>query len=277
MLASTNKVDDVFGSFVVSDKLFQPRAHDSESELGDVRDIEIWQKLIQRRNRAGLTTSAFHGTARHAPVDPISITPITSTSPNPAAEYAVTLSWAEQSLLDDVIALRRKMHAASGADSEGLSLSAGIYRGGLRTLPAFFGEDESFDGINPRALELVFHQQCYWPLNTATTTKELAQAVLGVVKGHRKLYKLGYIHRDISYDNVVIDRDGVGTLIDYHLAVPHDRFYNELHHRIRFGTWPYLACSILARPQQPLRVVHERWHDIESLFYVVMEPSFREP
>ncbi|KDE06904.1 hypothetical protein MVLG_02792 [Microbotryum lychnidis-dioicae p1A1 Lamole] len=182
MLASTNKVDDVFGSFVVSDKLFQPRAHDSESELGDVRDIEIWQKLIQRRNRAGLTTSAFHGTARHAPVDPISITPITSTSPNPAAEYAVTLSWAEQSLLDDVIALRRKMHAASGADSEGLSLSAGIYRGGLRTLPAFFGEDESFDGINPRALELVFHQQCYWPLNTATTTKELAQAVLGVVK-----------------------------------------------------------------------------------------------
>ncbi|KDE06934.1 hypothetical protein MVLG_02821 [Microbotryum lychnidis-dioicae p1A1 Lamole] len=43
------------------------------------------------------------------------------------------------------------------------------------------------------------------------------------------------------------------------------------------GTWPYLACSILARPQQPLRVVHERWHDIKSLFYVVMESSFREP
>ncbi|SGY37722.1 BQ5605_C003g01873 [Microbotryum silenes-dioicae] len=287
MLASTNKVDDVFGSFVVSDKLFQPRAHDSESELGDVRDIEIWQKLIQRRNRAGLTTSAFHGTARHAPVDPISITPITSTSPNPAAEYAVTVSWAEQSLLDDVIALRRKMHAASGADTEGLSLSAGIYRGGLRTLPAFFGEDESFDGINPRALELVFHQQCYLPLNTATTTKELAQAVLGVVKGHRNLYKLGYIHRDISYDNVIIDRDGVGALIDYHLAVPHDRPCTELHHRIRFGTWPYLACSILAcsilacsilaQPQQPLGVVHERWHDIESLFYVVMEIAFREP
>ncbi|SCZ91394.1 BZ3500_MvSof-1268-A1-R1_Chr1-2g01380 [Microbotryum saponariae] len=275
MLASTNEVDDVCGSFVVSDKLLPPRAHDFESELG--RDLEIQELLIQRRNCPGLTTSAFHATARHAPVDPTSMTPITSTSPTPAAEYAMTVAWAEQSFLGDVMALRRKMHAALRADTEGLSLSAGIYRGDLRTLPALFGDDESFDDIEPRALEVVFHQQCYRPLNTATTTKELAQAVLGVVKGHRNLYTLGYIHRDISYDNAVIDRDGVGTLIDYHLAVPHDRPCTELHHRIRSGTWPYLACSILAQPNEPLGVVHERWHDIESLFYVVMESSFREP
>ncbi|SGZ29206.1 BQ5605_C055g12646 [Microbotryum silenes-dioicae] len=194
------------------------------------------------------------------------------------------------------------MHAASRIDTEGLSLSAGIYRDNFRTLPTFFGDDESFDDIEPRALEVVFYRQCYQPLNTATTTKELAQAVLGVVKGehedqlgglafalpsrharsydnagHRNLYKLGYIHRDILYGNVVIDRDSFGILIDYHLAVPHDQPYTELHHRMRFGTWPYLACSILTQPEQPLGVVHERWHDIESLFYVVMESSFHEP
>ncbi|SCZ93925.1 BZ3500_MvSof-1268-A1-R1_Chr6-3g08992 [Microbotryum saponariae] len=276
MLASLNEVADA-GTFVVSDTLLPPRANDLESDLGGLRDLEIQEFLIRRRNCRGLTTSAFYATARHAPVDPTSITPITSTSPTPAVEYAMTFAWAEHSLLDDGIALRRKMHAASRADTEGLSLSAGIYRGEFRTLPTFLGDDESFVGIEPRALEVVFIQQCYWPVNTATTTKELAQAVLGVVKGLRNIYKLGYIHRDISYDSVVIDRDGVGALIDYHLAVPHDRPCTEGRRRIRSGTWPYLPCSILAQPQQPLRVVHERWHDIESLFYVVMEISFREP
>ncbi|KDE06933.1 hypothetical protein MVLG_02820 [Microbotryum lychnidis-dioicae p1A1 Lamole] len=266
MLASTNEVDDGFGNFVVSDKFLPPRAHDFESELGDISNLEIQELLFRRRSCTGRATSAFRVTARHAPVDPTSIS-----LPTSATEYVMTVAWAEQSRLDDAIALCRKMHAASRIGTEGLSLSAGIYRDGLRTLPASFGEDESFDGINPRALELVFHQQCYWPLNTATTTRELAQAVLGVVKGHRNLYKLGYIHRDISKDNVVIDRDGVGVLIDYHVAVPHDRPCTELQHKTRSGTWPYLACSILAQPHQPLGVVHERWHDIESLFYVVME------
>ncbi|SDA07631.1 BZ3501_MvSof-1269-A2-R1_Chr6-2g08733 [Microbotryum saponariae] len=297
MLASTNEVDDAFGSFVVSDKFLPPRAHDFESELGDISDLEIQELLFRRRSCLGRATSAFRVTARHAPVDRTSIT-----LPSTAPEYAMTVAWVEQSRLDDAIALRRKMHAASRIDTEGLSLSAGIYRDDFRTLPTFFGDDESFDGIVPRALEVVFHRQCYQPLNTATTTRELAQAVLGVVKGehgdqlgglafalpsrharshdnagHRNLYKLGYIHRDISYGNAVIDRDGVGALIDYHLAVPHDRPCTELHHRIRYGTWPYLACSILAQPNEPLGVVHERWHDIESLFYVVMEVSFREP
>ncbi|KDE02131.1 hypothetical protein MVLG_07295, partial [Microbotryum lychnidis-dioicae p1A1 Lamole] len=228
MLASTNEVDDGFGNFIVSDKFLPPRAHDFESGLGDISDLEIQELLFRRRSCLGRATSAFRVTARHAPVDPTSIT-----SPNPAAEYAMTVAWVEQSRLDDAIALRRKMHAASRIDTEGLSLSAGIYRDDFRTFPAFFGDDESFDDIGPRALEVVFHRQCYRPLNTATTTRKLAQAVLGVVKGHRNLYRLGYIHRDISYGNAVIDHDGVGALIDYHLAVPHDRPCNELHHRIR--------------------------------------------
>ncbi|KDE07045.1 hypothetical protein MVLG_02623 [Microbotryum lychnidis-dioicae p1A1 Lamole] len=277
MLASLNEVDDVLGTFVVSDKLLPPRAHDFESELGDLRDLEIQEFLTRRRICRRLTTSACYAIARHAPVDPTAITPITSTSPTPAVEYAITFAWAEHSLLDDGIALHRKMHAASRADTEGLSLSAGIYRGDLRTLPTFLGVDENFDGIEPRALEVVFIRQSYWPLSTTRTTKKLAQAVLGVVKGLRNLYKLGYIHGDISYDSVVIDRDGVGALLDYHLAVPHDRPCTELYRRIRSGAWPYLPCSILAEPQQPLRVDHERWHDIESLFYLVMEISFREP
>ncbi|SGY37576.1 BQ5605_C003g01837 [Microbotryum silenes-dioicae] len=297
MLASTNEVDDGFGNFVVSDKFLPPRAHDFESELGDISNLEIQELLFRRRSCTGRATSAFRVTARHAPVDPTSIS-----LPTSATEYAMTVAWVEQSRLDDAIALCRKMHAASRIGTEGLSLSAGIYRDDFRTLPTFLGDDESFDDIGPRALEVVFHRQCYRPLNTATTTRELAQAVLGVVKGdhgnqlgglafalpsrharshdnagHRNLYRLGYIHWDISYGNVVIDHDGVGALIDYHLAVPHDRPCTELHHRIRSGTWPYLACSILAQPQQPLGVVHERWHDIESLFYVVMESSFREP
>ncbi|SGY37812.1 BQ5605_C003g01892 [Microbotryum silenes-dioicae] len=277
MLASTNEFDDIYGNFVVSDKFLPPRAHDFDC--------------------SGRATSAFRVTVRHAPVDPTSIS-----LPTSVTEYAMTVAWVDFFCLDDAITLRRKMHAASRIDTEGLCLSAVIYRDDFRTLPIFFGEDESFDDIQPRALEVVFHQQCCEELSTATTTKELAQAVLGVVKGehgdqlgglafavpsrhahshdnagHRNLYKLGYIHRDISKDNVVIDRDGVGVLIDYHVAVPHDRPCTELQHKTRYGTWPYLACSILAQPNEPLGVVHERWHDIESLFYVGMEISFCEP
>ncbi|SDA06017.1 BZ3501_MvSof-1269-A2-R1_Chr10-1g02129 [Microbotryum saponariae] len=258
MLASTNEVDDGFGSFVVSDN------SSSDAEAAWVAPPPL--SASPRDTRLS--------TARR------------STLPTPATEYAMTVAWVEQSRLDDAIALRRNMHAASRIDTEGLSLSAGIYRDDFRTLPTFFGDDESSMVSGPG----------HWRWSSTDS------AVLGVVKGehrdqlgglafalpsrhapshdiagHRNLYRLGYIHRDISYGNVVIDRDGVGVLIDYHLAVPHDRLCTELHHRIRSGTWPYLACSILAQPNERLGVVHERWHDIESLFYVVMEVSFREP
>ncbi|SCZ91369.1 BZ3500_MvSof-1268-A1-R1_Chr1-2g01365 [Microbotryum saponariae] len=100
----------------------------------------------------------------------------------------MTVACAEQSLVDDVIALRSKMHAASRADTEGLSFSAGIYGGDFRKLPTFFGDDESFDAIEPWALEVVFIRQCYRPLDTTTTTttSDLALAVRGVVKGEHR-------------------------------------------------------------------------------------------
>ncbi|SCZ93916.1 BZ3500_MvSof-1268-A1-R1_Chr6-3g08983 [Microbotryum saponariae] len=100
LLASTNEVNDVFGTLVVSDEFLPPRAHDFESEFGNIRDLKIQELLFRCPGRA---TSAFRVTARHATVDPSSITPITSLTP--AAEYSMRVTWVEQSRLDDRLSL----------------------------------------------------------------------------------------------------------------------------------------------------------------------------
>ncbi|SGZ29210.1 BQ5605_C055g12647 [Microbotryum silenes-dioicae] len=74
MLASTNEVDNGFANFVVLDKFLPPRAHDFKSELGDISDLEIQELLFRRPSCLGRATSAFRVSARHAPVDPTSIT-----------------------------------------------------------------------------------------------------------------------------------------------------------------------------------------------------------
>ncbi|SGY25488.1 BQ5605_C018g08626 [Microbotryum silenes-dioicae] len=110
--------------------------------------------------------------------------------------------------------------------TQGLSRIVGVHRGAFRILPDFLSDDEVFEGIEPRALEVVFSEECYTTLDSVQDTEAMARVVLGVIHGehptttsHWSLHRLGFLHRDVSTNNVMVDRPGHGVLIDYHLAV----------------------------------------------------------
>ncbi|KDE03123.1 hypothetical protein MVLG_06384, partial [Microbotryum lychnidis-dioicae p1A1 Lamole] len=95
----------------------------------------------------------------------------------------------------------------------------------------------------------------------------------GAIEGHRQLWNYGFIHRDVSYGNVMVDKNGKGVLIDYNLAVKKVRTAEEGCRLSRSGTLPYISRLLLSPATEG--VVHERWHDIESFLYVACRTAFQ--
>ncbi|KAJ3751178.1 hypothetical protein DFH05DRAFT_1388325 [Lentinula detonsa] len=90
---------------------------------------------------------------------------------------------------------------------------------------------------------------------------------------HHRAYKNGgYLHRDISETNLMIDRDGddavVGVLCDWDLssAVDDDGVVTSSNATHRTGTYPFLATDLLAEKPP----VHLYRHDLESFFYILI-------
>ncbi|KAI5984862.1 hypothetical protein EDD15DRAFT_2374764 [Pisolithus albus] len=99
-------------------------------------------------------------------------------------------------------------------------------------------------------------------------TKELAQAVLHAMEAHWQAYeKAGVLHRDISVNNILIDENGNGVLIDWELAL----FLNDPIHTTvakrhdRTGTWQFISAALLTREGHS----HELADDIESFVHVL--------
>ncbi|SCZ91636.1 BZ3500_MvSof-1268-A1-R1_Chr5-1g07572 [Microbotryum saponariae] len=131
----------------------------------------------------------------------------------------------------------------------------------------FLPGDKSLKGVTPRAEDKnVVHKECYNSLATLKNTKELARSLEGAIEGHRQLWDHGFIHRDVLYGNVMVDRHGDGVLIDYNLAVKKARTVEEECRLSRSGTLPYISRLLLSPPTEG--VMHERWHDIKSFFFL---------
>lgn len=72
---------------------------------------------------------------------------------------------------------------------------------------------------------------------------ELAQAILGLVKGHRNLCRLGYLHRDVSSENCMLDKEETGfSSITTYQYQPPPRIMKQIDY-----TDPEPAPSLLAR------------------------------
>ncbi len=103
-----------------------------------------------------------------------------------------------------------------------------------------------------------------------------------------KIYEKGYIHRDISISNVLLDPTGDesrGLLIDYDYAIHRNRAGHTaagrrtvspcctVHYRFSThcwplkGTLPFMAIEVL---EGESTTVHSYYHDLESLFYVLI-------
>ncbi|SGY25485.1 BQ5605_C018g08625 [Microbotryum silenes-dioicae] len=62
-------------------------------------------------------------------------------------------------------------------------LGRGVHRGVVRILPDFLPHDDVFDGIEVRALEVGFFEQCYSTLDSVQNTEAMARVVLDVIHG----------------------------------------------------------------------------------------------
>ncbi|OAL30160.1 hypothetical protein AYO20_08876 [Fonsecaea nubica] len=101
----------------------------------------------------------------------------------------------------------------------------------------------------------------------ASSRSALLAALEGCIVGHESLYKAGFLHRDISINNLMINEDEDNPsqrsfLIDLDLAikVPREAASGAKH---KTGTRAFMAVGVLMGEQ------HSFMHDLESFFWVL--------
>ncbi|SGY80921.1 BQ5605_C009g05405 [Microbotryum silenes-dioicae] len=248
-------------------------------------NVKIEKLLFRQRSACGRATSTYE---------------ITTGEGTSCKTRAMTITWVlglHDSYLADIRNFIKEKRP------RGLAPLVGFFRTEYRTLLAFLPGDESFEfrGVVPRAKEVIVHEECYKSLATVKDTKELARILEGAIQGEcpernrpavcavvgeaymnstlavhdrasraleRRLHS-----PDVSNLNVMVDRHGDGILIDYNLAVKKTRAAQEKCRFGRWGTLPYYSRLLLSPETDGL--VHERWHDIESFFYVASRIVFQ--
>lgn len=105
------------------------------------------------------------------------------------------------------------------------------------------------------------------PIYTASSPTALLAALESCIRGHESLRRqAGFLHRDISINNVVIDEDGPadrkGFLIDLDLVIKEQRIKGSGTKK-KTGTRAFMAIGVLMGKQ------HSFMHDLESFFWVL--------
>ncbi|KAF3768433.1 hypothetical protein M406DRAFT_286387 [Cryphonectria parasitica EP155] len=105
------------------------------------------------------------------------------------------------------------------------------------------------------------------PIYRASSRARLLAALEGCIAGHESLYRAGFLHRDISINNLIINEDPSNPswqsfLIDLDLAVEIQRDSTSGAKSIT-GTRAFMAIGAL------MGELHSFMHDIESFFWVL--------
>ncbi|KAJ2914720.1 hypothetical protein MD484_g5701, partial [Candolleomyces efflorescens] len=88
------------------------------------------------------------------------------------------------------------------------------------------------------------------PLEDFGTPREFLQALFDGFIAHKGAYALGFLHRDVSDNNIMIDETGRGVLVDWGLAIRVKDANGALipgkvGQRYRTGTWAFMSCNLL--------------------------------
>ncbi|OBS17289.1 hypothetical protein FPOA_12205 [Fusarium poae] len=105
------------------------------------------------------------------------------------------------------------------------------------------------------------------PIYKASSRSALLAAFGRCIEGHESLHKAGFLHRDISVNNLMINEDGDNPswssfLIDLDLAIKESREVAS-GAKGKTGTRAFMAIGALLGEQ------HSFMHDIESFFWVL--------
>lgn len=105
------------------------------------------------------------------------------------------------------------------------------------------------------------------PIYRASSRSALLAALEGCIKGHESLHKAGFLHRDISINNLMINEDNNNPswpsfLIDLDLAIKESRV-SASGAKEKTGTRAFMAIGALLGEQ------HSFMHDLESFFWVL--------
>lgn len=101
----------------------------------------------------------------------------------------------------------------------------------------------------------------------ASSPASLLTALEGCIEGHESLFKAGFLHRDISVNNLMINEDDNNPswpafLIDLDLAIKNGR-EGVSGSKGNTGTRAFMAIGVLYKEQ------HSFMHDLESFFWVL--------
>lgn len=102
------------------------------------------------------------------------------------------------------------------------------------------------------------------PIYKASSRTALLAALKGCIEGHESLHQAGFLHRDISINNLMINDDNENLswssfLIDLDLAVKEQREVAS-GAKGKTGTRAFMAIGVLLGDQ------HSFMHDLESFF-----------
>ncbi|KUI73383.1 hypothetical protein VM1G_08934 [Cytospora mali] len=107
------------------------------------------------------------------------------------------------------------------------------------------------------------------PIYNASSPASLLRGLEGCIEGHESLYKAGFLHRDISINNLMINEDNDSDnpswsafLIDLDLAIREQRD-GVSGAKGMTGTRAFMAIGALLNEQ------HSFMHDLESFFWVL--------
>jgi hypothetical protein len=105
------------------------------------------------------------------------------------------------------------------------------------------------------------------PIYEASSLSGLLIALEGCIEGHQSLHKAGFLHRDISINNLLINEDTDNPswpsfLIDLDLAIKEQR-EGASGARGKTGTRAFMSIGALLGEQ------HSFMHDLESFFWVL--------
>ncbi|KAK3936587.1 hypothetical protein QBC46DRAFT_366821 [Diplogelasinospora grovesii] len=105
------------------------------------------------------------------------------------------------------------------------------------------------------------------PIYEASSPAALLRGLEGCIEGHESLHKAGFLHRDISTNNLMINEDNNNPswpsfLIDLDLAIKEQR-EGVSGAKGKTGTRAFMAIGVLLGEQ------HSFMHDLESFFWVL--------